>query len=143
MFLRNGVDKRSSYCGTDWQIVEAPSDLRFKQVAVGNGQVWAVSTNNELYFRENITKFVPDGTNWLFVSSKICNVSVNARNQVVAVTGVEALEPGLALVLQSPAPITGRNVKDLVWLKLISVISSEMLGIPLRFLKKRLIKIIK
>ena len=70
-------------------------------------------------------------------------MSVNARNQVVAVTGVEALEPGLALVLQSPAPITGRNVKDLVWLKLISVISSEMLGIPLRFLKKRLIKIIK
>lgn len=87
---------------------------------MGNiGSVWAVSTLNELYFRKNVTKFVPDGTEWLKVSSKICHVTVNCRNEVLAVTGSDSKEPGLVLCREG---VTDQNLMGIAWLKMISVL---------------------
>jgi hypothetical protein len=64
VYYRYGVDRKSNFCGTHWEFIEPPSEelnIKFKCLSVGNETVWAVSTNDELYFRENITKFFHEG----------------------------------------------------------------------------------
>merc|ERR1712122_262670 len=100
VYYRFGVDKRSNYCGTSWKLIETSAndiDLRFKQLSVGNNTVWAVTNNNEVYYRENITKSFPEGTSWLKVDSKLMYVTVNSKNEVYAVTSNEARSPNLVL----------------------------------------------
>jgi tectonin beta-propeller repeat-containing protein 1 len=81
---RFGVEKKSNYCGTSWTIIEPPEEtkVKFKLVSVGNDSVWAVSQDNQLFFRENITKHYPEGTRWLRIDGDISYISVNSKNEV-------------------------------------------------------------
>ena len=84
-YIRYEVDKSNNYCGSSWTVIESIGnpDLRFFCVSVGNDSVWAVSDENELYFRENVNKSFPEGTEWIKISSMIKYVTVNSSNQVI------------------------------------------------------------
>lgn len=119
--FRFGVDKRSNYCGTNWSLIEnspAEIDLRFKQVSVGNDTVWAISTTNVLYFRENVSRSFPQGTAWTRINASIKYVTVNCHNQVYAVTSEEDKNKGTVLFREG---VTKSNPKGLEWIKLLSV----------------------
>ena len=55
---------------------------KLNSFSVGNDTVWAISRNNELYFRENISKIFPEVTSWCLIDSYIKFVSVNQQNEV-------------------------------------------------------------
>jgi hypothetical protein len=57
--------------------------LKLKAISVGNYSVWAISEENDLYFRENVTKVYPEGTKWLKVDSNVSSVSVNYKNKAI------------------------------------------------------------
>ncbi len=86
VFYRIGIDQRGNYRGASWSKIvfneNEEGDEKFKMLSVGNGSVWGVSLNHDLYFRENISKTFPEGTSWLKVASDICYVTVNSKNQV-------------------------------------------------------------
>lgn len=90
VYYRDGVDARSDYCGRDWTQVRVSDfdrmfskiDLRFRMVSVGNECVWAISKTEDLYFRENVSKMLPQGTSWCRVDKRIKYVSVNGKNEV-------------------------------------------------------------
>lgn len=57
--------------------------MKLKAISVGNYSVWAISEENDLYFRENVTKVYPEGTKWLKVDSNVSSVSVNYKNKAI------------------------------------------------------------
>ena len=57
--------------------------MKLKTISVGNYSVWAISEENDLYFRENVTKVYPEGTKWLKVDSNVSSVSVNYKNKAI------------------------------------------------------------
>ena len=75
------MDEESAAAGAD-AISNKEKTLRFRTVACGSDSVWAVSTKDELYFRENVTKSFPVGTSWTKVDDLVKHVSVDHRNQV-------------------------------------------------------------
>ena len=119
IYYRYGVDKRSNYCGTSWSFVESDeAGLQFKQLSVGNETVWAVSNNDDLYFRENISKSFHEGTRWLKIDSKIKHVTVNSKNQVYAITSHDARSSNCLLYRDG---ITDNNFIGLGWKEIIAV----------------------
>jgi hypothetical protein len=62
--------------------------LKLKAISVGNYSVWAISEENDLYFRENVTKVYPEGTKWLKVDSNVSGVSVNYKNKAIYFTNL-------------------------------------------------------
>ena len=67
--FRMGIHARNLR-GTSWSKIkfketsELVEEERFKLISVGRDCVWAVSVNDDLYFRENISKVFPEGTAW-------------------------------------------------------------------------------
>lgn len=122
MSIRCGVDKRSNYCGTSWNLIESivqnDIDLRFKQLSIGNETVWAITNEDTLYFRENISKSYPEGTTWLKVNTKTKYVTVNSSNQVYAITCGDCEEASMVVYREG---ITAQNKIGTHWSKIISV----------------------
>lgn len=87
-------------------------------MSAGKNSVWAVSTQNVLYFRENITKSFPEGTAWSRVDARIKHVSVSWLDQVCALTSSEARECGMAVWREG---VDKNNLKGSDWRKMISV----------------------
>ncbi len=86
---RYSVDQNSNYKGKNWSRVRFNEiednkidEERFKQLSVGYNCVWAVSINDELFFRENISKTFREGTSWSKIDREIKFVTVNSNNQV-------------------------------------------------------------
>jgi tectonin beta-propeller repeat-containing protein 1 len=84
IFYRYGVNHGSYFCGTSWSVLESPNleGLKFKQISAGSCTLWAISEDDTLYFRENITNTYPEGTSWAKVSDFIQFVTVNLDNEV-------------------------------------------------------------
>ena len=88
VYLRYNVELKNNYCGEYWSRIkfEELNDndtVKFEQISVGDGTVWAVSKANELYFRANISKMFPEGTAWIKVDNFIKYVTVNHKNEVL------------------------------------------------------------
>jgi hypothetical protein len=79
--IRYGVDIKSNYAGTGWTIIDL-LNVQFIMVSAGKDSVWAVSRDYDLYFRDNITKFLPEGTQWTKVCGNIKYVTINRQNRV-------------------------------------------------------------
>ena len=60
VLYRYGVNQSSHYNGTSWSTLISTNGVRMKQISAGNCTLWAVSENNSLYFRENVTSTYPE-----------------------------------------------------------------------------------
>lgn len=80
--IRLRVNASNNFCGTSWSLLETQQKVKMKHISAGHMTLWAVSDDNVLYFRKDITSTFPEGTEWLHVSDKIEYVCVNSKNQV-------------------------------------------------------------
>ena len=119
-------DESYQYCGKCWSRVPFDENtdydvasVAFKQLSVGHDVVWAVSTMNQLFFREKITKLFPEGTSWTKVDDCIEYVSVNNRNEVVAIRNDAKSGRIKRLVFRDG--VAKRNLKGHGWHDIISV----------------------
>ncbi|XP_066251035.1 tectonin beta-propeller repeat-containing protein isoform X2 [Euwallacea similis] len=90
--VRLGVT-RDNLQGECWLEVRSPGDnLRITQVSVGNGSVWAVTHDKQVWFRKGIkgegahvSEELAAGSAWLQMVGKMMQVSVTFSDQVFAV----------------------------------------------------------
>ncbi|XP_066141762.1 tectonin beta-propeller repeat-containing protein isoform X2 [Euwallacea fornicatus] len=90
--VRLGVT-RDNLQGECWLEVRSPGDnLRITQVSVGNGSVWAVTHDKQVWFRKGIkgegahvSEELAAGSAWLQMVGKMLQVSVTSSDQVFAV----------------------------------------------------------
>jgi hypothetical protein len=94
-----------------------------KQISAGDGMLWAISEENCIYFRDNITKaypgkatlslillngdlrallFIREGTKWIKISDKVKYVSCNASNQVYCIDKLGSLLYRHGITAQNP-----------------------------------------
>ncbi|XP_070581282.1 tectonin beta-propeller repeat-containing protein 1-like isoform X2 [Ptychodera flava] len=79
-YLRNSVNP-SNVAGDCWFHVPPPH-VSLRQVSVGMAAVYAVDTNNGLWYRKDITLTFPEGTRWIHVCNNVYKVSVGPKDQV-------------------------------------------------------------
>lgn len=125
VYFRMGSNE-SNPTGNTWEIIKLSEidndkenlDIKFKMISVGNDCVWAISQKDELYFRENVTKYFPQGTSWTKIDNFIKFVTVNYRNEVFAITADRATRPNSLLYRDNVGPC---NLKGNRWLECINV----------------------
>ncbi|XP_038067772.1 tectonin beta-propeller repeat-containing protein 1-like isoform X2 [Patiria miniata] len=80
-FFRNGIHVRNP-TGDAWFHIALPAIAPLIQISCGATSVWAVDSQMNLWYRENITPTFPEGTRWILVSNKVRKISVGPRDQV-------------------------------------------------------------
>lgn len=122
IYYRVGVNRENNFCGTGWNVInfdQKESNIeKFEQISVGKYCVWAISRKKEIYFRENISKSFPEGTNWVKIDSNFKYVSVNAQNQVLAVTSETASKSNKLMIRKD---VLSSNLKGTGWEQVIPV----------------------
>ena len=117
--MRYGVGENNNFCGEYWSRIKFEElkdndEVKFEHVSVGNGSVWAVSRLNELDFRENVSKLFPEGTKWTKVDDYIKFVTVNNKNEVIAIASTKAKGRNRLIYRDG---ITAENLKGERWLE--------------------------
>lgn len=122
VYYRGGVNRENSFCGTSWIKInfdDKESKIeKFEQLSVGKYCVWAISRKKEIYFRENISKSFPEGTNWIKIDSNFKYVSVNKHNHVFAITSETAYKPNILMMRKD---VSNSNLKGTHWEQIIPV----------------------
>lgn len=74
-------------CG--WQKVSDPLNLKFVKIVAGFDTVWALDAEKNLYFRTEISDVKPAGLAWVFVCSKVFEISATIEDQIWALLEFE------------------------------------------------------
>ncbi|KAK7024229.1 hypothetical protein SK128_027836 [Halocaridina rubra] len=90
--LRLGVSKKNPQ-GMQWVNIDAPNHP-LVNVATGAGTVWGLDQSCALYRRKNVQQLFPEGTEWVFVSGNIKNISVSSNGDLWAVLETFEYEQG-------------------------------------------------
>ncbi|XP_071797114.1 tectonin beta-propeller repeat-containing protein 1-like isoform X1 [Asterias amurensis] len=80
-FFRNGIHAQNP-TGDTWFHIALPAIAPLIQISCGATSVWAIDSQMNLWYRENITPTFPEGTRWILVSNKVRKVSVGPEDQV-------------------------------------------------------------
>jgi hypothetical protein len=59
VYYRFGVSSTRASAGTQWSLLDDDAKIQMKQISAGHGTLWAISEQNEAYFRDNITTAYP------------------------------------------------------------------------------------
>ena len=73
--FREGTEEGVNSAGTRWTEVYCSKDLKFKWISCGGiGEVWGISNNDDLYWREDISGENPMGSHWIKIEGKFISV---------------------------------------------------------------------
>lgn len=112
IFFRLCVNESNLFCGKSWSELECKNEfLKLKKISAGNGTLWAIANNDDLYFRENLSDKFPEGTHWTKISNNIEYISVNRLNEVYAINKNGCLLYRLGI---------NENPKGTSWIELIN-----------------------
>ncbi|XP_063378138.1 tectonin beta-propeller repeat-containing protein isoform X2 [Cydia fagiglandana] len=89
--VRKGITKDSP-TGEGWLEVKSPSETKLTVISVGYNAVWAVSSDNKVWFRKGVegnmagtSEVSAMGTGWLEITGNMTHVSVGVNDQVFAI----------------------------------------------------------
>ena len=73
--------------GTEWLVVEPPSDQQITQISVGNNALWAVTKEKQVYFRSIVERKESQTTaankGWKSMVGEFISVAVGSNDQVL------------------------------------------------------------
>ncbi|XP_047988327.1 tectonin beta-propeller repeat-containing protein isoform X1 [Leguminivora glycinivorella] len=89
--VRKGITKDCP-TGEGWLEVKSPSETKLTVISVGYNAVWAVSSDNKVWFRKGVegntagtSEVSAMGTGWLEITGNMTHVSVGVNDQVFAI----------------------------------------------------------